>query len=152
MEGTLLVRWEKGYEKKLAVVTNLPPSGANVAWYQMRFWIEDEYKNHKSGGWGWEQTKMTDPRRAQRLWLAMAVAMQTAVLVGGQIEAREHEQARKLRTERADRGRQGKPKHVGRPAKPIRRPRAREQSCLMGGQQAISAAVVRGKPCRWDMW
>lgn len=79
MEGTVLIRWEKGYEEKLVVVTDLSEKEANAAWYQMRFWIEDEYKDHKSGGWGWEQTKMTDPKRAERQWLARAVAMQIAV-------------------------------------------------------------------------
>ena len=51
------------------VVTDLDEKEANAPWYQMRFWIEDEYKDHKSGGWGWQQTKMTDPGRAQRQWL-----------------------------------------------------------------------------------
>src|SRR5205807_9633476 len=91
MSGTVLMCWEKGYEEKLVVVTDLDEKEANAAWYQMRFWIEDEYKDHKSGGWGWEQTKMTDPKRAERQWLARAVAMQIAVLVGGQEEATEQE-------------------------------------------------------------
>jgi hypothetical protein len=141
MEGTLLMRWEKGYEEKLAVVTDLPPEHANVAWYQMRFWIEDEYKDHKRGGLRWEQTKMTNPARAKRLWLAMAMAMQLAILVGGQLE--EEERVRQAR--KRGRGKARKPKRVGRPAKPIRRPRDREQSCLARGQQAISAAAVRGE-------
>lgn len=105
----------------------------------MRFWIEDEYKDYKSGGWGWEQTKMEDPQRAERLWLAMAVAMQMAILVGGQEEAKEQEQKR-----RAAHKFKGK-RRAGRPPKPIRRPRGREQSCLMRGQQAIQAAVIRGE-------
>jgi Transposase DDE domain len=139
MQGTVLIRWEKGYEEKLVVVTDLGEREGNAAWYQMRFWIEDEYKDHKSGGWGWEQTKMEDPRRAERLWLAMAVAMLMAVMVGGQEEAKEQEQkcqkTRKLLGKR----------RVGRPPKPIQRPRGREQSCLMRGQQAIQAAVIRGE-------
>ena len=95
MEGTVLIRWEKGYEEKRVVVTDLGEKEGNVAWYQMRFWIEDEYKDYKSGGWGWEQTKMEDPQRAERLWLAMAVATQMAVLLGGEEEAKQI--ARRLR-------------------------------------------------------
>jgi len=132
--GSVLIRWEKGYEEKLVVVTDLDEKEANAAWYQMRFWIEDEYKDHKSGGWGWEQTKMTDPRRAERQWLARAVAMQ----MGGQEEADEQEDKR-----RAAKKRKGK-RRVGRPPKPVCRPRGREQSVLMAGQQAIEAAVIRG--------
>jgi hypothetical protein len=139
MQGTVLLRWEKGYEEKLVVVTDLDEKEGNAAWYQMRFWIEDEYKDHKSGGWGWEQTKMTDPKRAERQWLARAVAMHIAVLVGGQEEAEEDKQkrnkAKKLKGKR----------RVGRPPKPVCRPRGREQSVLMAGQQAIEAAVIRGE-------
>jgi hypothetical protein len=139
MQGTVLIRWEKGYEEKLVVVTDLNEKEGNAAWYQMRFWIEDEYKDHKSGGWGWEQTKMTDPKRAERQWLARAVAMHMAVLVGGQEEAEEYKQkcskARKCRGKR----------RAGRPPKPMHRPRGREQSVVMRGQQAIQAAVIRGQ-------
>lgn len=139
MEGTVLIRWEKGYEEKLVVVTDLDEKAANAAWYHMRFWIEDEYKDHKSGGWGWEQTKMTDPKRAERQWLARAVAMQIAVLIGGQEEAEEQE--RKRRKAKQAKGK----RRVGRPPKPVCRPRAREQSVLMAGQQSIQAAVARGE-------
>lgn len=136
LQGTLLVRWEKGYEEAMAVVTDLPEEQVEIAWYLMRFWIEDEYKDHKRGGWGWQHTKMEDPKRAERLWLAMAVAMHMAVLVGGLEEAKEEVQSRKRRP--------AKPfKRVGRPAKPLHKPRRREQSCLVRGQQRIRAAVVR---------
>lgn len=139
MSGTVVMRWEKGYEEKLVVVTDLSEKEAHAAWYQMRFWIEDEYKDHKSGGWGWEQTKMTDPKRAERQWLARAVAMQIAVLVGGQEEAAEQERKRKHARKRPGKRR------VGRPPKPVCRPRGREQSVLMAGQQSIEAAVIRGQ-------
>jgi hypothetical protein len=139
MKGTVLIRWEKGYEEKIVVVTDLSEKEANAAWYQMRFWIEDEYKDHKSGGWGWQQTKMTDPGRAERQWLARAVAMQIAVLVGGQEEAEEQERKCKHARKRSGKRR------VGRPPKPVCRPRGREQSVLMAGQQSIEAAVIRGQ-------
>jgi hypothetical protein len=139
MQGTVLIRWEKGYAEKLVVVTDLDEKEANAAWYQMRFWIEDEYKDHKSGGWGWEQTKMMDPKRAERQWLARAVAMQMAVLIGGQEEAEEQERKRRAANKRKEKRR------VGRPPKLVCRPRAREQSVLMAGQQTIQAAVARGE-------
>src|SRR5258708_6910059 len=137
MEGTVLVCWERGYEEKLAVVTDLSSEEAEGAWYQMRFWIEDEFKDEKRGGWRWEQTKMTNPERASRRWLAMAVAMHWVVLVGGEQDGREQ-----------DAKHQKKPharRKVGRPPKQFHRPRGRELSCFVRGQQAISAAVVRGE-------
>jgi len=139
MSGTVVMRWEKGYEEKLVVVTDLDEKEANAAWYQMRFWIEDEYKDHKSGGWRWEQTKMTDPKRAERQWLVRAVAMQIAVLIGGQEEAQEQERKRRKAKHASGKRR------AGRPPKPVCRPRAREQSVLMAGQQSIQAAVARGE-------
>lgn len=139
MEGTVLIRWEKGYEEKLVVVTDLDEKEANAAWYQMRFWIEDEYKDHKSGGWGWEQTKMTDPKRAERQWLVRAVTMQMAVLVGGQEEAEEQERKRRVAKQLK------RKRRVGRPPKPVCRPRGREQSVLVRGQQTMHAAVLRGE-------
>ncbi len=41
----------------------------------------------KRGGFGWHHTKMDDPERAERLWLAIAVATLFLVSVGGQAEA-----------------------------------------------------------------
>jgi hypothetical protein len=140
LAGTLLVRWEKGYQHALAVVTDGEPDEMETAWYTMRFWIEDEYKDHKSGGFGWQQTKMEDPKRAERLWLAMAVAMQFAVLVGGQHEATPEAQVKRKGQTTRQRSR------VGRPAKPMCKPRGREQSVLVVGQECIQAAIMRGEP------
>jgi hypothetical protein len=112
---------------------------ANAACYQMRFWIEDQYKDHKSAGWGWHQRKMTDPKRAQRQWVARAVAMQIAVLLGGLEEATDQERKRRV-AKRAS----GK-RRVARPPKAVCRPRAREQSVLMAGQQTIQTTIMGGE-------
>ena len=53
----------------------------------MRTWIEGGFKDTKRGGWGWHQTKMVDPERPRRLWLAIAVATLWAVSVGGEVDA-----------------------------------------------------------------
>ncbi|NEO77380.1 MAG: hypothetical protein F6J99_14485 [Moorea sp. SIO4G3] len=39
------------------------------------------------GGWQWHQTKMTDPQRAERHWLAIAIATLWVVSVGGESDA-----------------------------------------------------------------
>jgi len=87
MQGTVFVRWEKGYEEPICVVSDWPAEQGQAAWYQMRFWIEDEYKDGKRGWFHWEQTKMTKPERASRLWLVLSIVMQKAILVGGEWEA-----------------------------------------------------------------
>jgi hypothetical protein len=83
---TLLGRWDAGYTDPWLVVTDLAPEVAEVAWYGMRAWIEGGFKDQKRGGWHWEQTKMTDPARASRLWLAMAIATLWLVSIGGAAE------------------------------------------------------------------
>jgi hypothetical protein len=84
---TLLARWDEGYEEIWLIVTDLAPEQATAAWYGMRSWIERGFKDTKRGGWQWHQTKMTDPQRAERLWLAIAVATLWAVSVGGEADA-----------------------------------------------------------------
>src|SRR5947209_15670119 len=45
------------------------------------------FKDSKRGGWQWQHTRMEDPRRAERLWLAIAVATLWLLRVGGSAEA-----------------------------------------------------------------
>jgi len=84
---TLLARWDAPHAEPWLVLTDLPPEVADCAWYGMRSWIECGFKDTKRGGWQWQQTKMTDPQRAGRLWLAIAVATLWVVSVGGAAEA-----------------------------------------------------------------
>jgi hypothetical protein len=63
-------------------VTDLDPVAADVAWYALRTWVACGFKGSKRGGWHWEQTKMTDPVRAEWLWLVIAVATLWTVAVG----------------------------------------------------------------------
>jgi hypothetical protein len=84
---TLLACWEAGQAEAWLIVTDLTPEQANVCWYAMRAWIECGFKDTKRGGWQWQQTRMTDPARATRLWLAMAVATLWVVSVGGAADA-----------------------------------------------------------------
>lgn len=83
---TLLACWEAGYADPWLVLTDLPPEAANVCWYGMRAWIEHGFKLTKRGGWQWQRTRMTDPARAERLWLALAVATLWLVRVGGEVD------------------------------------------------------------------
>ncbi len=38
-------------------------------------WIESSYRDVKSDGWQWQKTRLRQPDRAERHWLAMAVAL-----------------------------------------------------------------------------
>src|SRR2546421_2889545 len=85
---TLLMQWEEGYEHPWAVLTDLSPEAANIAWYGLRSWVECGFKDFKRGGFGWHHEKMQDAERVERLWLAMAVATVWIVSLGTQAESR----------------------------------------------------------------
>lgn len=84
--GSLLIRWQTGYQDPWVILTDLPVAQAQVAWYGLRAWIECGFRQTKRAGWHWQRTRMTDPARAARHWLAMAVATLWVVSVGGEVD------------------------------------------------------------------
>lgn len=84
--GTLLVQWDVRHEDPCLLVTDLPVPQVKSNLYLLRSWIEAGFKDLKRGGLRWEQTKMTDPARAERLWLVMAVALLWLIRVGGEAQ------------------------------------------------------------------
>lgn len=62
MEGTLEMRWEKGDEEPMAVVTDLALQHPKTAWYR-------QYKDGKRGWFPGEQIRMLKLERASRMWL-----------------------------------------------------------------------------------
>jgi hypothetical protein len=87
IECTLLACWGSQYKQPWLILTDLPPESASAAWYGMRSWIEDGFKDLKRDGWQWQNTRMADPARAARFWLALAVATLWVVSVGGEADA-----------------------------------------------------------------
>jgi hypothetical protein len=69
------------------MLTTLPPHAAQACGYGLRAWIEQGFKCLKRGGWQWQYTRMEDPARAERLWLALALATWWLLSVGGEAEA-----------------------------------------------------------------
>lgn len=86
LDCTLLACWEEGYQEPWFILTDLPPESSAAGWYGLRAWIEQGFKMTKRGGWQWQRTRMTDPERAARLWLAVAVAPVWLLSVGGAVE------------------------------------------------------------------
>src|SRR5215475_14376578 len=86
LDCTLLACWEEGYKEAWFILTDLPPESSEACWYGLRAWIEQGFKIVKRGGWQWQRTRMTDPERAARLWLAVAVATLWLLRVGGAAE------------------------------------------------------------------
>jgi hypothetical protein len=84
---TLLACWESGHDEPWFVVTDLGADHSEALWYGMRAWIEHGFKLLKHDGWQWQMTRMTDPDRASRLWLVMAVATRYLLAIGGETDA-----------------------------------------------------------------
>jgi hypothetical protein len=135
LDCTLLARWDDGYAEPWLIATDLAAEVAEAAWYGMRSWIEGGFKDLKRGGWQWHQTKMTDPARATRLWLAMAVATLWVVSVGGEADATLPVSSLEELPEA----------HVAR-RRGTRRARARLLSCFRRGVLVILAALLKGEP------
>ena len=73
--------------KTVITKTNMPPQAAEACWYGLRAWIEQGFKKIKGGGWPWRYTRMTDPNRAKRPWLAITLATWWLLSIGGEAEA-----------------------------------------------------------------
>ena len=86
LDCTLLACWEPGYKQPWFILTDLDPTQGDVAWYSLRSWCEQGFKCTKRGGWQWQQTRMQDPHRAARLWLAFALAMFWMVSIAPDLE------------------------------------------------------------------
>lgn len=130
LECTLLGCWEMGYQDPWLVVTDLAPTEANVLWYGWRAWIECSYRDLKSDGWRWQNTRLHDPQRAERLWLAMAVAMLWVVTLG--THTQEHRSSASARST------------------PTARPRS--LSCFSHGWLALIVHLIKGIPISLPTW
>lgn len=131
---TLLACWEDDHQEPWLILTDLAPEQAQAAWYSLRAWIETGFKHTKRGGWQWQNTRITDPARATRFWLAMAVATLWVVSVGGEADA----------TVPASSLADLPATHVARRA--TRRAQPRLVSCFRRGVLMIVAALLRGQP------
>jgi hypothetical protein len=85
LAGTFLGCWEPGHAEPWLLLTDLTARAA-PSWYAFRAWVEQGFKVIKGGGLQWQHTRMTKAERAERLWLAIAVAVLWMVLIGAVVE------------------------------------------------------------------
>lgn len=86
LECTLVAWWGEGHKEPWYILTDLAPEGSDAQWYGLRGWCEQGFKCIKRGGWQWQLTQMEKPSRAERVWLALAVATLWVVSVGSEME------------------------------------------------------------------
>lgn len=75
----IAVGWEKGAKEPWIIVSDQPTDSETLYEYGRRFTIEETFLDHKSNGFQWESSKLSEVSRLQRLCFVMAVA--TVVLV-----------------------------------------------------------------------
>jgi len=86
---TLVAIWLKGQEEAWFLLTDLGPGQVKASWYALRTWIELGFRVLKSIAWRWHKSRLVDPHRAERLWLALAVATVWTLAYGTWVEDRQ---------------------------------------------------------------
>ncbi len=130
INATLLARWDDGYADPWLILTDLKSTDADVSWYGFRSWIECSYRDVKSDGWQWHKTRLRQPDRAERHWLAMAVALLWMVTLGGKQESNQPDES------------------IGARQKPLEAtptPRPRQISCFLNGLLTVIAQLLNGQ-------
>ena len=84
--GTLVVWWDTGHAEPVVALTDLPPDRVGACWYGLRSWAECGFRVGKRLAWQWQRTRRTDPERAARHWLVLAVATLYAAATGTRAE------------------------------------------------------------------
>lgn len=87
---TVLVVWAQGSDEPWVVFTDLAPHAVGVAWYGLRTWIEQGFRDLKRLGWQWERTRRLEPTRVARHWLVLAIATLWALACGTAADAAAH--------------------------------------------------------------
>lgn len=72
---TLVVVWRVGFDEPWLLMTDMTPARCEKAFYGLRCWIEQGFRCLKSGGLRCERMRITEPERAERVWLVMAVSL-----------------------------------------------------------------------------
>lgn len=74
--------WKVGAKEPWLLVTNCPE--ARIDDYRVRMWEESAFRDLKSNGFNWQQSRVRKPEHANLLWLVMAVAYAWAIGLGTQ--------------------------------------------------------------------
>lgn len=71
----LLCFWGQAAREPWLLLTDRVREPTEASWYGLRMWIEHQFKVVKSQGLQCEKSRMADPLRMERLWLAYAVSL-----------------------------------------------------------------------------
>lgn len=77
--------WGKGYDEPWALVTNDPRLTGQE--YARRNWQEQGFRDLKSGGWAWDDSRIRTPQHVANLLILLAIAYTWMVALGSQAVA-----------------------------------------------------------------
>ena len=75
-------QWAEGEDEVICLVSTLAVNEQPHVIYEMRYWVETLFGNHKSRGFQLARTQMTDPEHIDRLVLILAIATCIALGLG----------------------------------------------------------------------
>ena len=83
LEGlNVTAQWAEGEDEVICLVSTLAVNEQPHVIYEMRYWVETLFGNHKSRGFQLARTQMTDPEHIDRLVLVLAIATCIALGLG----------------------------------------------------------------------
>ena len=82
LEAVLWMQWDAAADEPCLFLTDLTPRQLKDDPYPLRMWIEAAFKDFKRGGLHWEQSKIADAQRMERLLLVMTIALLHLVRLG----------------------------------------------------------------------
>ena len=77
--------WGKEYDDPLYLVTNLPMGREAVHWYKKRYRIETLFSDFKGRGFNLQKSGLRDPKRIDRLLIAVALVYILLIDLGEQV-------------------------------------------------------------------
>jgi hypothetical protein len=80
--ANVVAHWPVALDDPWLLVTDLPASRHRCRQYCKRMRIELSFRDEKSSGFHWNQSRIRDPEHAARLLLAMALAMRFLIRLG----------------------------------------------------------------------
>ena len=80
--ANLVALWLEGSQEPWLLITDQPASLRCCRKYLKRTWTEELFRDEKSQGFRWQQSRVHDPRHAQRLVLLLALATLLALSLG----------------------------------------------------------------------
>lgn len=79
---TLVVYWGARAQEPWYLLTDVPASVVDGAWYGLRSWIEQGFRHLKRGGWGWHRSRVVASARVFLDWLVYALGQLLVVWFG----------------------------------------------------------------------